>query len=48
MFISILQKCIVESGEKSKSLNKLHDSLLKIKVAYSHYQLQLQVQGKIP
>lgn len=40
MFISILEKCIVESGQACKQLNKLYDCLLKIKVAYEHYQTQ--------
>ncbi len=37
MFLGILQKCIVESGEKSKILYKLYDALLKVKIAYIHY-----------
>jgi len=41
MFVSILEKCITESGDKAKSLNKLHDALLKTKVAYEHYSDKL-------
>eukprot|EP00347_Sterkiella_histriomuscorum_P016981 403351116 len=40
MFILILQTCIVESGDKGKSLNKLYDTLLKVKIAYTHFQSQ--------
>lgn len=38
MFINILEKCLIEAGEGAKQLNKLWDCLLKIKVAYEHYQ----------
>jgi len=41
MFISILEKCIAESGEKAKSLNKLYDALVKTKIAYDHYSQTL-------
>jgi hypothetical protein len=37
MFIVILEKSIIESGEKAKALNKLYDALNKVKVAYNHY-----------
>ena len=41
MFIQILEKCIAESGEKAKVLNKLYDALFKTKIAFDHYQSTL-------
>jgi Rad3-related DNA helicase len=41
IFISILEKSITESGDKAKSLNKLHDALSKTKIAYQHYSEKL-------
>ena len=48
MFIQILEKCIVDSSNSAKTLNKLHDCLLKIKTAYEHYQEQLLYQERMP
>jgi hypothetical protein len=41
LFINILEKCITESGDKAKALNKLHDALSKTKIAYKHYLSRL-------
>lgn len=41
VFISILEKGITESGDKAKSLNKLHDALFKTRIAYDHYNQRL-------
>ena len=41
MFIEILELCITESGDKAKSLNKLHDCLIKTRVTYDHYTNKL-------
>lgn len=38
MFVAILEKCIAESGDKAKILNKLYDALVKTKIAFEHYQ----------
>ena len=40
MFITILEKCVVEAGDKAKSLNKLYDCLIKIQTAYNNFQSQ--------
>ena len=37
LFIAILEKSITESGDKAKSLNRLHDALTKTRIAYEHY-----------
>jgi len=37
MFVAILEKCIAESGDKAKILNKLYDALVKTKIAFEHY-----------
>ena len=37
LFVNILEKCITESGDKAKALNKLHDMLNKTRIAYQHY-----------
>jgi hypothetical protein len=34
LFVNILEKCITESGDKAKALNRLHDALNKSKIAY--------------
>ena len=41
VFINILEKGITESGDKAKSLNKLHDALIKTRIAYAHYSEKL-------
>ena len=41
LFIAILERCITESGDKAKALNKLHDALLKTKISYEHYSERL-------
>jgi len=41
LFVNILEKCITECGDKAKALNKLHDCLLKTKIAYEHYLSKL-------
>ena len=37
LFIAVLEQCITETGDKAKSLNKLHSALVKTVVAYDHY-----------
>ena len=41
VFINILERGITESGDKAKSLNKLHDALSKTRIAYKHYSERL-------
>ena len=41
LFVNILEKCITESGDKAKALNKMHDALSKTKIAYEHYICKL-------
>lgn len=41
LFIAVLEQCITETGDKAKSLNKLHSALLKTVVAYDHYAEKL-------
>ena len=41
VFINILERGITESGDKAKSLNKLHDALSKTRLAYEHYSEKL-------
>lgn len=38
MFLKIMEKCIIESGEKAAALNKLYDAFSKIKIAYAHFE----------
>jgi hypothetical protein len=43
MFVTILERCIMETGGQhaaGKQLNKLNDALLKVKIAYEHFQAQ--------
>ena len=41
----MLETCITETGDKAKSLNRLHTALLKTRVAYDHYSSQLGSEG---
>jgi hypothetical protein len=41
LFITVLEQCITETGDKAKALNKLHGALIKTRVAYDHYSLRL-------
>jgi signal transduction protein with GAF and PtsI domain len=41
LFITVLEQCITETGDKAKALNKLHMSLIKTRVAYDHYSQRL-------
>lgn len=41
LFITVLEQCITETGDKAKALNKLHSALVKTRIAYDHYTQRL-------